>query len=155
MLKSNIHRDGQVMRGFTLIELLVVISIISLLIAILLPALGAARDAAKTMLCLNNQRTIGLSMFNYANDNKDLFVPAKISPLYNTRLVGVDYEAAGTKYSWPALIKQLGYLPSGSDHTAENWTVFACEASPNQFGNGTYDNAGWFTYFISYGYNWN
>ena len=59
-------------QGFTLIELLVVISIIALLIAILLPALGAARRSAQSMQCLSNQRGHGVGFVGYALENKDL-----------------------------------------------------------------------------------
>ena len=55
-------------RGFTLIELLVVISIIALLIGILLPALGAARDVARKIAGLNNLRGLGQITHIYAND---------------------------------------------------------------------------------------
>jgi prepilin-type N-terminal cleavage/methylation domain-containing protein/prepilin-type processing-associated H-X9-DG protein len=55
-------------RAFTLIELLVVIAIIAVLIGILLPALASAREAARTSVCLSNQRQIGIGMLTYAND---------------------------------------------------------------------------------------
>jgi prepilin-type N-terminal cleavage/methylation domain-containing protein len=57
-------------RAFTLIELLVVISIIALLIAILLPALGAARESAQRTQCASNLRQQGAATFAYATDNK-------------------------------------------------------------------------------------
>lgn len=62
--------------GFTLIELLVVISIIALLIGILLPALGAARNSARAISCASNQRQLGLSMYVYLSDHKEYFPPS-------------------------------------------------------------------------------
>ena len=61
-------------RAFTLIELLVVVSIIALLIALLLPALNRARDAALSVKCLSNQRQIGLAI-RYFADEHDGFAP--------------------------------------------------------------------------------
>lgn len=63
-------------RGFTLLELMVVITIISILAAILLPALARAREAARRIKCASNLRQMGLVFLMYANENSDMFPPA-------------------------------------------------------------------------------
>src|SRR5438552_2891435 len=69
---------GRTRGAFTLVELLVVIGIIALLISILLPALTRAREAANTVKCASNLRSVGQGMAQYVADNKQTFPAAYI-----------------------------------------------------------------------------
>ncbi len=92
-------------RGFTLIELLVVIAIIGVLVALLLPAVQAAREAARRSQCSNHQKQIGLAIHNY-HDAYRVFPPG-----------GVNFGlccAEESYSSWPISI--LPYLEQGTLH---------------------------------------
>lgn len=116
--------------GFTLIELLVVISIISLLIAILLPALGGARKAARNAYCLSNQRQVGILFGTYLSDNRAIFPRDRLDA----------YDASGTLY-WYEVI--------GRTYDATALPIYCPEdlsgSAKKQKTPG---------HFISIGYNW-
>jgi prepilin-type N-terminal cleavage/methylation domain-containing protein/prepilin-type processing-associated H-X9-DG protein len=74
MIRSSMVRLGSRSRGFTLVELLVVVGIIAVLVAILLPSLGKAREQSRRVACLSNLRQVHLAFHEYALLNKDQVV---------------------------------------------------------------------------------
>lgn len=66
-------------RSFTLTELLVVVAIIAVLVALLLPALAAAREGSRTLVCMGNLRTQAFGVLQYLDENNDVFFQASSS----------------------------------------------------------------------------
>ncbi|MDR3636881.1 MAG: DUF1559 domain-containing protein [Isosphaeraceae bacterium] len=101
-------------RGFTLIELLVVIAIIGVLIALLLPAVQSAREAARRMQCTNNLKQVALAAMNYESANGCF-------PADGYYLQGVpNAEEPSGGFDMSALARMLPYYEQGSLYNAYN-----------------------------------
>ncbi len=100
-------------RAFTLVELLVVIAIIGVLVALLLPAIQAAREAARRSQCVNNLHNIGLAIHNYASA-KTTFPPGDVrDPFFNG---GTQVKSM---YSWITLL--MPYIEESNSYGLVNW----------------------------------
>jgi prepilin-type N-terminal cleavage/methylation domain-containing protein/prepilin-type processing-associated H-X9-DG protein len=97
------------LRGFSLIELLVVVGMIAILAALLLPALGRAKQKGQQTACVNNLRQQTLAVFMYGDDNKDILPPVA----YN--------DANGNEVDWPILLNP--YLRNPRIHFCPNDTA--------------------------------
>lgn len=132
---SALHGSSNALQrnGFTLIELLVVIAIISILAAMLLPALNAAKEVAKGTTCLNNLKNMGFVLLNYADDYKG-FIPKLNSPsvwlsymdVGNSNIYkcpSVPYKPAPNAYQYYGAPFKPDYCPPGSTtkSTSDAW----------------------------------
>lgn len=109
-LSSARSRESARIRAFTLVELLVVIGILALLISILLPVMGRARESAANVKCMSNLRTIGQAIAGYQAENKGSmpwgFVFNRFYPATDTSRGGLSTETPSYLYYWASLLNK-------------------------------------------------
>jgi len=149
------NQKSQIRNKFTLIELLVVIAIISILVSMLLPALGLAKEGARRIVCAGNLKQIGYAYYNYTEDNNNYLTPHwnyETVPAWEN-LMPAHYLAqylnitppypnpGGGNHFWDRLVhpnRDIGQLK-----TYPKFPVLICPSAPSEADSGH----GWDTHY--------
>ena len=143
--ESNIKgRRGTSGRGFTLVELLVVVLVLSVLAALLLPALSSAREKARSVQCLANQKQWGAAFRMYADDNDD-YLPRRGQGVEPLALITRSDDWFNALPPYLALGSFQDLHLNNQAPKAHSQSVFVCPTAANPGGK----------YFLSYGMNMN
>jgi prepilin-type N-terminal cleavage/methylation domain-containing protein len=120
------HTSDRLNSGFTLVELLVVIAIIGILVALLLPAIQSAREAARRAMCQNHIKNLALAVVNYESSKKGL------PPTTDARLTGekIANLYQGSQFSW--IVRILPFIEEQSLYNQFKFT-----ATDNAFNQDT------------------
>ena len=131
-------------KSFTLIELLVVIAIIAILAGMLIPSLGTAKEKAKSIGCVSNNKQLGLAFTSYIADNNDSYPYGYVKKEWYS-------PAKSENVFWPAYLcgKEARYIPAELlycdkvERSAEYWK----NLNESEIGNAN-------SQYVSYGYNY-
>jgi prepilin-type N-terminal cleavage/methylation domain-containing protein len=131
-------------RGFTLVELLVVIAAISILAAMLLPAVAKAREKARSAQCVDNLRQWALAYRMYADDNED-FLPRRGQGVQVLAQINRPEDWFNALPVYLGLVSFQQMVANNVKPAAHDQSVFICPTADNPGG----------TYFLPYGMNMN
>jgi type II secretory pathway pseudopilin PulG len=130
--RDDLRRQRSRRGGFSLIELLVTLATIALLVGLLLPTLGAARNTARQTVCLSNQRQLVTAWTMYANTYRDFAMPAAS--------FGEDDGGSGATYWWGRVDTDVdgttrvehraGFIADFVEADLTQKSVFECPAQP-------------------------